>query len=95
MSKSKKLNARKGQILFLLSGIHAQILRLTYLIDCYIIDQAKSDNPEEHLTSSQVFFLQRLSGSLKGIYRVLIPRIEAYRSVESGLINSELRRKRA
>lgn len=82
---SKKLNARKGQLVFLLSGIHSQINALVNLIDCYVIDQANSKNTEEHLTPAQVFFLQRLASSLKSIYKVLTPWIDNYKH-NSGLI---------
>ena len=82
---SKKLNARKGQILFLLSGICSQIDSLTNLIDCYVSNQARSENTQEHLTPSQVFFLRRLSSSLRTIRKVLTSRIKKYR-FDSGLI---------
>jgi len=82
---SKKLNARKGQILFLLSGIHSQIIMLANLIDRYLLEQAKSENMIEHLTPAQVFFLQRLASSLKSIYKVLTPWIDNYKN-NSGLI---------
>lgn len=83
---SKKLNARKGQILFLLSGIHSQLNSLSNLIDSYLIDQAKSENMAEHLTPAQVFFLERLSGALRAIYKVLNSWVKNY--LISGLIAS-------
>lgn len=88
---SKKLNARKGQILFLLSGIHSQLNSLSNLIDSYLIDQAKSENTVEHLTPAQVFFLERLSSALRAIYKVLNSWVKNY--VISGLITSSGERK--
>ena len=84
---SKKLNARKGQILFLLSGICSQVNTLAELIDRYISDQLESENTEEHLTCAQVFFLNRLSGSLRNGHKVLTNWIKEYKS-DSGLIKS-------
>ncbi len=88
---SKKLNARKGQILFLLSGIHSQLNSLSNFIDSYLIDQAKSENMAEHLTPAQVFFLRRLSSVLRGIYKVLNPWVKNYYT--SGLTASSGERK--
>ena len=82
---NKKLNARKGQLLFLLSGLHSQTITLANLIDRYLLEQAKSENTIEHLTPAQVFFLQRLSSSLKAIYSVLTSWVENYKH-NSGLI---------
>ena len=89
---SKKLNARKGQLLFLLSGIHSQVITLVNLIDRYLVDQAKSENTIEHLTPAQVFFLQRLSSSLKAIYKILASWINNYKH-DSGLIVDSSKRK--
>ena len=87
----KKLNARKGQVLFLLSGIHSQLNTLANLVDRYLLEQAKSENMVEHLTPAQVFFLQRLSSSLKAIYKILTSWIKNY--LISGLIASSGERK--
>lgn len=88
---SKKLNARKGQILFLLSGIHSQVITLANLIDRYLLEQAKSENMVEHLTPAQVFFLKRLSSALRTIYKVLNSWVKNY--LISGLIASSGERK--
>lgn len=76
---SKKLNVRKGQILFVLSGIHAHLGSLMTLITCYIDEQAKSENQEEHLTPAEVFFLQRFRSGLNGLYIVAGNLLDQYR----------------
>ena len=67
---SKKLNARKGQIIFLLSGIHSHLGSLISLISVYILEQARSENREEQLTKQEQLFLGSLKSTLEHCFNI-------------------------
>ena len=84
---SRTLNRVKGQLLFLIGGIHSHLEITIYKIDRYISDAFHSENEEEKLTSDEVRTLRRIQYSLEHVMKVTGRVKDIYQ--QSSLVNKK------